>query len=92
MAGVFVEGVNIRPHQSLGIKLLQLGAQIVFRFSHHLDHRLIHIDNVVIGIGHHDIGRRTIERAANTRIFLQAFALAEIRCEFHNLIRLSISI
>ena len=69
MIWVLVELVNIAADELVGIQLWQYGFQLGFVGLHHVEHGLVHIDNVIICIRHHDIGLGTAEGALQAIIF-----------------------
>ncbi len=84
VGGVLVEDIHVLTNEVSNVQLWQLFAHFLFSLSNHLNHCIIHVDKVEIGICDHDIGRTVVESRSNTRIFIcQGFRrtlLCELLC------------
>ena len=72
MAGVLVEHVDIAAKNGLGVEARQIIADIALRFGEHVLQGMVGIDDVVAGIGHHDVGGGHIQGLTNALAFLGA--------------------
>ena len=59
---VGMKHVDIVAKDVISVEMRQLLLEIGFRLLEHLPDGIVHVDHVQIGIRHHHVGRRTIER------------------------------
>ncbi len=72
MGRILVEDIDVVAQDIVGIELRQDLFQVGLRVLEHLRNSVVHVGHVVLGVRHHHVGRRAVERGLHTRRFLGA--------------------
>ena len=62
-----MEQIDVLPDQAVGVERGQILADLVLGCLEHLQNRSIDVDDVQVGIGHHDVGFNHVQALADPR-------------------------